>query len=91
MYFLYGNASIGNANEDTLQVYSYYIVLHINSICFTYSIMAKFSLSENLMVDHSCSYSMQCTGTEFASVCNNRRCECQSGYILNGNNCYLGN
>lgn len=89
--FLFGNVSIGNANEVTLKVYSYYNVLHMYNICFTYSIMAIFSLSENLTVGHSCSYSRQCTGTEFANVCNNRRCECQSGYILNYSNCYLGN
>lgn len=52
--------------------------------------MALLSLSENLTVGHTCKYDMQCNGTEFASVCNNGRCECQSGYIQNGSNCYQG-
>lgn len=52
-------------------------------------ILELFFLSENLTVDHSCSYDMQCTGNE--CVCNNCQCECQTGYILNGAKCYQGN
>ncbi|XP_052678267.1 prion-like-(Q/N-rich) domain-bearing protein 25 [Crassostrea angulata] len=47
-------------------------------------------LKGNVTVGHYCSYQQQCTGTEFASVCNNRRCDCQTGYILIRNNCYQG-
>lgn len=52
--------------------------------------MALFALSGNLIVGHTCKNDMQCTGTEFASVCNNGRCGCQSRYIWNGTNCYPG-
>lgn len=52
--------------------------------------MALFALSGNLTVGHNCKNDMQCTGTEFANVCYNGRCGCQSGYILNGTNCYTG-
>lgn len=57
---------------------------------FTFLILTLFSLSQNVMVSHSCSYDMQCTGTEFASTCQNGWCYCQSGYILIGYNCYPG-
>lgn len=58
--------------------------------CFTYLIKVLFSLSENLTVGHTCEYDLQCTGTEFASVCDNGWCECHSGYIRNCSNCYPG-
>lgn len=78
-------------NSHVYCLYLFYVLYIYTGTCFTYLILTLFSLSENLTVSHSCLYDMQCTGTEFASVCNNRRCECQSGYILNGTNCYLGN
>lgn len=71
-----------------IPVFMYYIC---TGTCFTYLIMTLFSLSDLLTVGHSCLSDMQCTGTEFASVCNNRQCECQSRYILNGTKCYPGN
>lgn len=46
--------------------------------------------SGNVMFGHSCLYGMQCTGTEFASLCQNGQCKCQSGYTLIGYNCYPG-
>lgn len=55
-----------------------------------YHIWFFFSSSENLTANNHCKYDMQCNGTKFARVCNNSRCECQSGYILIGNNCYPG-
>lgn len=55
-----------------------------------YLIMACCVLSGNLTVGHTCKNDMQCTGTEFASVCNNGWCECRSEYIWNGTNCYPG-
>lgn len=42
------------------------------------------------MFGHPCLYGMQCTGTEFASLCQNSRCKCQSGYTSIGYNCYPG-
>lgn len=52
--------------------------------------MALYALSGNLTVGQTCKYDMQCTGTEYASVCNKGQCECQSEYIRNGTNCYPG-
>uniref|UniRef100_K1P7C4 EB domain-containing protein n=1 Tax=Magallana gigas TaxID=29159 RepID=K1P7C4_MAGGI len=42
------------------------------------------------MFGHPCLYGMQCTGTEFASLCQYGRCKCQSGYTSIGYNCYPG-
>lgn len=49
-----------------------------------------FFFIENIPVGHSCLFDLQCTGTEFANVCKNRECGCQSGYILISNTCYEG-
>lgn len=48
-------------------------------------------LSENVTVGNPCVYPSQCRGTKFASACNHYgQCECQAGYILNGNSCFQG-
>lgn len=62
---------------------------HFHTILTLFMFSDYLFLSENLTTDHSCSYDMQCTGTE--CVCNNCQCECQTGYILNGTKCYQGN
>lgn len=40
------------------------------------------------MVGHTRVYGMQCTGTEFAILCQYNWCKCQSGYTKIGYNCY---
>lgn len=37
-----------------------------------------------------CESDGQCNGTEFANVCDDRLCVCNSGYIQNENKCYKG-
>lgn len=71
---------------------SLFILMYCNCTesCFPYLIMALISLSENLTVGTSCLYDIQCTGTEFGSVCILGQCKCQSGYIRNATNCYPG-
>lgn len=62
-----------------------------NSVTFISLLQHRFLLlAQHVTVGHSCLYNLQCTGTQFASVCNNDRCECHSGYILIDNNCYPG-
>lgn len=89
--FLLANVSLGDAVEVNYQNITFIIYCICTEICFTYFIMAYFSLLENLTVGHSCLYNMQCTRTKFANVCRNQQCECQSGYIFDDSNCYLGN
>lgn len=62
-----------------------------NSVTFISLLQHRFLLlAKNVIVGHSCLYNSQCTGTQFASVCDHYQCECQSGYILIDNNCYPG-
>lgn len=76
-------------NSQVHCIYLFLCIIYVQE--HVYLIMTLFSLSDLLTVGHSCLSDMQCTGTEFASVCNNRQCECQSRYILNGTKCYPGN
>lgn len=62
-----------------------------NSVTFISLLQHHFLLlAKYVNVGHSCLYNSQCTGTQFASVCDHYHCECQSGYtcILIDNNCY---
>lgn len=59
---------------DTFNIFNFHIIF----------------LSGNVMFGHQCVYGMQCTGTEFASLCQYGQCKCQSGYTSIGYNCYPG-
>lgn len=62
-----------------------------NSVTFISLLQHRFLLlAQHVIVGHSCLYNSQCTGTQFASVCDHYQCECHSGYILIDNNCYPG-
>lgn len=65
--------------------------MHRNIFTFISLLQHHFLLlAKNVTVGHSCLYNWQCTGTQFASICDHYRCECQSGYMLIDNNCYPG-
>lgn len=61
-----------------------------NIVAFFVLLQHFLLLAKNVTVGHSCLYDWQCTGTQYASVCDHYRCECQPGYILIDNNCYPG-
>lgn len=53
-------------------------------------IISHFIFLGNVTIGKWCVADLQCTGTQYASLCQNGLCSCRSGFAAYHNNCFPG-